>query len=87
MGAPKVSDELKANIRRNFRGTLILSGGYDRNRAEADLNSESGDLIAFGRPFISNPNLVEKLKSGIELTPAYPETFYTPDEKGYTDYP
>jgi N-ethylmaleimide reductase len=86
MGAPKVSDELKANIRKNFRGTLILSGGYDRERAEADLSSEAGDLVAFGRAFISNPNLVEKLKAGIELTPANPDTFYTADEKGYTDY-
>jgi N-ethylmaleimide reductase len=86
MGAPKVSDELKASFRKNFRGTLILSGGYDRSRAEADLASEAGDLIAFGRPFISNPNLVEKLKSGIELTPADPNTFYSGDEKGYTDY-
>jgi N-ethylmaleimide reductase len=86
MGAPKVSDELKANIRKNFRGTLILSGGYDRERAEADLSSEAGDLVAFGLAFISNPNLVEKLKAGIELTPANPDTFYTADEKGYTDY-
>jgi N-ethylmaleimide reductase len=87
MGAPKVSEELKSALRKNFRGTLILSGGYDRERAEADLKSEAGDLIAFGRPFISNPNLVEKLKSGIELTPADPNTFYTADEKGYADYP
>jgi N-ethylmaleimide reductase len=87
MGAPKVSEELVSNMRKNFRGTLILSGGYDVARAEADLTREAGDLIAFGRSFISNPNLVEKLKSGIELTPADSETFYTADEKGYTDYP
>lgn len=87
MGAPKVSDELKEKIRKAFRGTLILSGGYDRERAEADVQSEAGDLIAFGRPFISNPNLVEKLKSNLELEPAEPSTFYTADEKGYTDYP
>ena len=87
MGAPKVSAELKAKIRESFRGTLILSGGYDRSRAEADLTAHAGDLIAFGRPFISNPTLVEKLKAGVELTPANPETFYSADEKGYTDYP
>ncbi|MEY4064768.1 MAG: alkene reductase [Pseudomonadota bacterium] len=87
MGAPKVSEELKKNIRKNFRGTLILSGGYDTARAEADLSTEAGDLIAFGRPFISNPNLVEKLKAGMELAVANPDTFYTADEKGYTDYP
>ncbi|NBW81817.1 alkene reductase [bacterium] len=86
MGAPKVSDDLKAHIRKKFHGTLILSGGYDRSRAETDLRAHAGDLVAFGRPFISNPNLVEKLKAGTELTPANPDTFYTADEKGYTDY-
>jgi N-ethylmaleimide reductase len=86
MGAPKMSDQLRAGIRKNFRGSMILSGGYDSTRAEADLQAKAGDLIAFGRPFISNPNLVEKLKSGVELKQADPETFYTADEKGYTDY-
>jgi N-ethylmaleimide reductase len=86
MGAPKMSDQLKADLRKNFRGSMILSGGYDSTRAEADLQSKAGDLIAFGRAFISHPNLVEKLKSGVELQAADPESFYTADEKGYTDY-
>jgi N-ethylmaleimide reductase len=65
----------------------ILSGGYDRDRAEADLAENKGDLVAFGRPFLANPSLVEKLRSGTELTPPDFSTFYTPGEKGYTDYP
>jgi N-ethylmaleimide reductase len=86
MGAPRVSPELKAQLRANFKGKYILSGGYDAARANADLHAQKGDLVAFGRPFISNPDLVGKLQSGAALTPPDPSTFYTPGEKGYTDY-
>ena len=86
MGAPQVSPELKAKIRANFKGKYILSGGYDAARANADLDAQKGDLVAFGRPFISNPDLVSKLRSGAALTPPDASTFYTPGEKGYTDY-
>ena len=86
MGAPEVSHELKAKIRANFKGKYILSGGYDAARANADLDAQKGDLVAFGRPFISNPDLVTKLKNGTALTAPDPGTFYTPGEKGYTDY-
>jgi len=86
MGAPEVSPELKAKIRANFKGKYILSGGYNAARANADLDAQKGDLVAFGRPFISNPDLVAKLQSGAALTPPDMSTFYTPGEKGYTDY-
>ncbi|MBI4808278.1 MAG: alkene reductase [Nitrosomonadales bacterium] len=86
MGAPEVSPELKARIRANFKGKYILSGGYDAARANADLDAQKGDLVAFGRPFISNPDLVQKLQNGTALTAPDPATFYTPGEKGYTDY-
>jgi N-ethylmaleimide reductase len=86
MGAPEVSPELKARIRAAFKGMYILSGGYDVTRANADLDAQRGDLVAFGRPFISNPDLVAKLKSGQELVAPDFATFYTPGEKGYTDY-
>ena len=86
MGAPAVSPELKAGIRAAFKGKYILSGGYDVARANADLDAQRGDLVAFGRPFISNPDLVSKLKSGQELVAPDFSTFYTPGEKGYTDY-
>lgn len=87
MGTPKVEPSIKSKIRRAFSGTLILSGGYDRQRAEADLQEKKGDLIAFGRSFISNPRLVTKLKNGAPLLPADANTFYTPGPVGYTDYP
>lgn len=86
MGAPEVSPELKAKLRANFKGKYILSGGYDAARANADLEAQKGDLVAFGRPFISNPDLVQKLQNGVALTPPDMSTFYTPGEKGYTDY-
>jgi N-ethylmaleimide reductase len=86
MGAPEVSPTLKAKIRAEFKGSYILSGGYDLARANADLAADRGDLVAFGRPFISNPDLVEKLKNGTTLTDPDFNTFYTPGEKGYTDY-
>jgi N-ethylmaleimide reductase len=86
MGAPEVKPTVKKKIRDHFSGFLILSGGYDAARAGRDLAEEKGDLVAFGRPFISNPGLVEKLKSGAPLTPPDATTFYTPGEKGYTDY-
>lgn len=87
MGAPPVNPTVKAKIRDLFKGQYILSGGYENaDSANADLAALKGDLVAFGRPFISNPDLIEKLKSGKALTPPDFNTFYTPGEKGYTDY-
>jgi N-ethylmaleimide reductase len=86
MGAPEVSPTLKAKIRATFKGKYILSGGYDVARANTDLDAKLGDLVAFGRPFIGNPDLVKKMQSGAELTAPDFGTFYTPGEKGYTDY-
>ena len=49
---------MREAIRENFKGAYVLSGGYDRARAEADLAEGKGEFVAFGRPFISNPDLV-----------------------------
>jgi N-ethylmaleimide reductase len=88
MGAPEVSPALKARIRAGFRGRYILSGGYDSVvSANADLDAGRGDLVAFGRPFIANPDLVSRLAGGVALASPDAGTFYTPGEKGYTDYP
>jgi N-ethylmaleimide reductase len=87
MGAPAVSPEVKRIIRQNFKGTYILSGGYDNaQKAESDLVEGQGDLVAYGRPFIANPDLVKKLKNNLPLTACDFDTFYTADAKGYTDY-
>jgi N-ethylmaleimide reductase len=87
MGAPVVKPELKQALREAFGGTFILSGGYDAARAEADLQAGKGDLVAFGRPFISNPRLPSKLREGGELRAPDFATFYTPGSDGYTTYP
>lgn len=87
MGAPEVKPSVKEKIRKNFKGSIILSGGYDLKRAEHDLAERKGDLFAFGRPFIANPKLVSKLKKHLPLTPVDSETMYTPGPKGYIDYP
>ena len=88
MGAPKVPLEIKKIIRTRFKNMLILSGGYDLKRAEEDVESGFADLIAFGRPFINNPDLVVRFENGYPLsTELKMDLFYTPGEKGYTDYP
>jgi len=86
MGAPFVPDSIKAAFRNVFKGALILSGGYDLLRAESDLEAGKCDLIAVGRPFIANPDLVERWKNGAPLNIPDMDTFYTPGEKGYIDY-
>ena len=87
MGAPPVSAALTAGLRETFRGAYLLSGGYDRDRAEADLAANRGDLVVFGRPFLANPNLVAKLRDRRPLAAPDPSTFFTPGDKGYLDYP
>jgi N-ethylmaleimide reductase len=87
MGAPKVPEPIKQTFRNTFKGTLILSGGYDAARAEQDLASGKCGLIAVGRPFLANPDLVARWKSGVAVNAPDMSTFYTPGPKGYTDYP
>ncbi len=87
MGAPQVSLEMKKDIRDAFGGTIILSGGYDKERAATDLAAGLGHLVAYGRPFISNPDLVARMEADKELAPPNFDLFYTPGEVGYTDYP
>lgn len=87
MGAPEVPLDLKTMIRDTFGGTIILSGGYDKARAEADLESGLGHLVAFGRPFLANPDLVERMKRDAALNELDTATMYTPGEAGYLDYP
>ena len=83
----RVPAALKASLRSLFKGPFILAGGFDAASAEAALSEHRADLIAFGRPFLANPDLVQRLKAGAALNPLDMATFYTPGAKGYTDYP
>ncbi|QAA93206.1 alkene reductase [Pollutimonas thiosulfatoxidans] len=70
-----------------YAGTLILAGLYTKEAAQRDVREGLTDLVAFGRPFISNPDLVERLKNDWPVTIPDPSTFYGGDHVGYTDYP
>ncbi len=63
MGSPAVPDSIKETFRKEFSGALILSGGYDATRAENYLAAGKCDLVAMGRPFIANPDLVDRWKT------------------------
>jgi N-ethylmaleimide reductase len=74
-------------LRKAFRGAYIANNGYDRAMAIEAVARGAADLIAFGRPFIANPDLVERLRVGAPLNELVRATLYGGDEKGYTDYP
>lgn len=74
-------------VREHFKGKLILNMSYTGEEAEQAIESGLADAVAFGVPFIANPDLPERLKLGAELNEADSSTFYTQEAEGYTDYP
>lgn len=78
-----------ALIRSIYKGPLVLNSDYTPQAAAADVASGRADAISFGRPFISNPDLVERIRKGAPLAPnkGAPETWYFPVPEGYADYP
>jgi N-ethylmaleimide reductase len=87
MGAPPVPVALKAALRTAFQGPFILAGGFDGASAEAALLANQADLIAFGRAFLANPDLIARLQKNATLNAPDMSTFYTSGAQGYTDYP
>jgi N-ethylmaleimide reductase len=87
MGAPPVPADFKLQLRAAFNGLFILSGGFDHGSAEQALLDKRGDLIAFGRPFLANPDLVARMHNDAPFNVPDMATFYVPGAKGYTDYP
>ena len=77
-----------AEFRKHFAGPLMGNCGYDQPSAEAAINQDEADLIAFGRPYISNPDLVERFRNDWPLTdPGSPELWYSHEAEGYTTFP
>jgi len=79
--------QLVPAIRRAFKGTLILNSDYSLEDASQALRQGEADAIAFGRPFLANPDLPARLARRAALNPPNSKTFYTPGPAGYTDYP
>ena len=75
------------SLRKRFAGAYVANNGYDFELADKVLAANAADLIAFGKPFIANPDLVERLKRGAPLNAPDKATFYGGGAKGYTDYP
>lgn len=74
-------------LRAAFGGSYIANNGYDRVRARAAIRGGAADLVAFGAPFIANPDLVRRYRDDLPLNDPDPATFYGGGEAGYTDYP
>jgi N-ethylmaleimide reductase len=74
-------------MRTAFSGPFILNGGYDARTGAAALEAGEADLIAYGRLFLANPDLVERFRMGAALSEPDTHTFYSSGSKGYTDYP
>lgn len=80
-------DSMIRTMREAFRGVLMLAGGYDGASAEKAIADGRADIIAFGRPFIANPDLPQRLRTSAALSTPNPATFFGGTTVGYTDYP
>lgn len=82
-GAPYVAPK----IREVYNGTLMLNAGYDYDSGNKAIEEGAADFIAYGQPYIANPDLVERFAKDKELNEPDPDTYYTHGEEGYLDYP
>jgi N-ethylmaleimide reductase len=80
-------DRVSPHMRRVFNGTLTINGGYDLESGDRAIATGEADLVAYGVPFIANPDLPERFRLGASLNQPDPSTFYTHEAIGYTDYP
>lgn len=83
----KVSAVNYAGLRAKFDGVYIANNGYDLERAQMAISGSRADLVAFGIPFLANPDLVQRYQEGLPLNEVDTDTFYGGDETGYNDYP
>jgi N-ethylmaleimide reductase len=87
MGSPSVPADFKLKLRAGFDGLFVFSSGLDRASAEQALQDKRGDLVAFGRPFLANPDLVARMRKNAPLNAADMATCYVPGAKGCTEHP
>ncbi|MFM2044818.1 MAG: morphinone reductase [Pseudomonadota bacterium] len=87
MSPPNGVERVSPLLRRTFTGTYIANGGYTRELADKALASGAADAVAFGAPYIANPDLVDRLRRNAPLAEPDRTTFYGGGAKGYTDYP
>lgn len=86
-GGPKLEDGFRRGLRARFPGVIIGAGNYTPEKAQELLDKGLIDAAAFGRPYIANPDLVERLQQNAALNEQRPELFYGGGAEGYTDYP
>ncbi|BAC97627.1 NADH:flavin oxidoreductase [Vibrio vulnificus YJ016] len=84
--APEIPESFRIELREYFTNTIIVAGSYTQARADEVLKKGYADLVAFGRPFVSNPDLVARLKHQQPLAELDGATLFGGDERGYTDY-
>jgi N-ethylmaleimide reductase len=87
LGVTPEGEIMAPRIRANFNGTLMLNGGYDAVSGNKAIESGLADLVSFGVSFLANPDLPYRFMRNAPLNREDPSTFYTGEEKGYTDYP
>jgi 2,4-dienoyl-CoA reductase-like NADH-dependent reductase (Old Yellow Enzyme family) len=83
----KPDHPVMANLRATYSGAIIQNGGFDAATASAFIAAGQAEAISFGRPFIANPDLVERMRKGLSLAEANMDFAYVGDERGYVDYP
>ncbi len=86
-GGQPYTDAFREKVRARFHGPIVGAGAYTPEKAENLIAKGQIDAVAFGRDYIANPDLVERLQRKAELNPQRPESFYGGDAEGYTDYP
>lgn len=86
-GGQPYTDEFREKVRARFHGPIVGAGAYTPEKAESLIAKGLIDAVAFGRDYIANPDLVERLQRKAELNPQRPESFYGGGAEGYTDYP
>jgi len=79
--------EIAKRYRPIYKGNLMINAHFDREKGNKVIEEGNADMVAYGKPYVSNPDLVERFAAKAELAEFDTDTFYTPGHKGYTDYP